>query len=37
MVVDLALARFRRALSGDIELYAPVASLEQRAPLRGLE
>jgi hypothetical protein len=29
MVVDLALARFRVAISGDFEQYAPITSLEQ--------
>jgi hypothetical protein len=37
MVIDLALARFRVALSGDFDLYAPVSSLEQLTSLRWLE
>jgi hypothetical protein len=36
-VVDLALARFRIALSGDFEFYAPVSALEQLVSLRWLE
>jgi hypothetical protein len=36
MIVDLALARFRVALSGDFELYAPIVDLAQLASLRWL-
>ena len=37
MVVDLALAQFRTALSGDFNLYVPVTGLEQFAALRWLD
>ena len=34
MVVDLALAQFRLALSSDFDLYTPISSLAQLATLR---
>jgi hypothetical protein len=37
MVVDLALAQFRVALSGDFELYIPVTELKQLASLGWLD
>lgn len=37
MVVDLALAQFRLALSSDFELYTPISNLEQLTSLRWLE
>ena len=37
MVVDLAAERFRIAVSGDFNLYAPIMRLEQIATLRWLE
>jgi hypothetical protein len=37
MVVDLALAQFRVALSGDFELYTPVTELRQLASLGWLD
>lgn len=37
MVVDLALAQFRVALSGDFELYAPVTQLKQLGSLDWLD
>jgi hypothetical protein len=37
MIVDLALAQFRLALSGDFELYTPISTLDQLASLRSRE
>jgi hypothetical protein len=37
MIVDLALAQFRVALSGDFEPYTPAANLKQVTSLRWLE
>lgn len=37
MVVDLALAQFRVALSGDFELYTPITELKQLASLGWLD
>jgi hypothetical protein len=37
IVVDLALAQFRFARSGDFELYTPVIELEQLASLDWLD
>ena len=37
MVVDLALAQFRIAISGDFELYAPITTVGQLGSLRWLD
>ena len=37
MIVDLALARFRVALSSDFELYTPIDSLQELTSPRWLE
>jgi hypothetical protein len=37
MIVDLALAQFRIALSGDFELYRPIVELDQLESLSWLE
>jgi hypothetical protein len=37
MIVDLALAQFRLALSGDFESYAPISTLDQLASLHSRE
>lgn len=37
IVVDLALAQFRLALSGDFQLYTPISKLDQLDSPRWLE